>query len=69
MTRHTTETHQVLRHTTEVQAITIAAATTGVHPEAVSVEAEVRLEAATAEAVAIAEAVTAEVHPEAADSS
>lgn len=63
MTRHTTETHQALRHTTEVQAITVAAATTGVHPEAVSVEAEVRLEAATAEAV------TAEVHPEAADSS
>ena len=66
---HTTEVHQAALHTTEDRAITVAAATTEVHPEAVTEAAEVRLEAATVEAVVSAEAVTTEVHPAVADSS
>lgn len=56
---HTIEVHQAALHTTEDRAITVAAATTEAHPEAVTEAAEVRLEAAMAEVEATAEAVPA----------
>lgn len=54
--RHTTTVHQAVIHTIEDRAITVAAATTEVHPAAVTVAAEVHLEAATVEAEATTEA-------------